>query len=92
MNISRDKLRTATYISTPAPGAEDVEFDNKGYVYSGLSDGSIIRFKGNGSDVEVIAKSEGAIFGIDINSKYDKLALADQKAGIKILELDTRKF
>jgi tricorn protease-like protein len=79
-------------VSTPAPGAEDVEFDNKGYVYSGLSDGSIIRFKGNGSDVEVVAKSEGAIFGIDINSKFDKLVLADQKTGIKVLDLNTRKF
>lgn len=33
---------------TPTPGAEDIEFDNQGFVYSGLADGSIIRFNENG--------------------------------------------
>jgi hypothetical protein len=51
-----------------------------------------VRFKENGEGLEVIAKSEGPIFGIDINSKCDQLALADQVAGIKILDLKTHEM
>jgi hypothetical protein len=42
--------------------------------------------------LEVIAQSEGAIFGIDINSKHNKLVLADQVSGIKILDLKTHEL
>lgn len=80
------------FITTPAQGAEDVEIDNKGYIYSGLGDGSIIRIKPDNSEITTIAKSEGHIFGIDINSRSDKLALADQVSGIKILDLMTGKM
>lgn len=37
----------------------------------------------------VITKSEGPIFGIDINKNGTKLAYADQVSGIKMLDLKT---
>jgi len=76
----------------PVKGAEDVEIDDEGFVYSGLSNGKIVRFTGNGSNIEVIAKSEGAIFGINLNEDNDKLVLADQRTGIKLLDLKNRVF
>ena len=92
MAIDKDKLRNAFFIQTPAPGAEDVEIDSQGNIYSGLHDGSIIRVTPDYTDVKVIAKSEGPIFGIDLSKKGDKLALADQILGIRILDLKTGTF
>lgn len=89
IKVSKDKFDNAVFISTPASGAEDVEIDRQGFIYSGLSDGSIIRIKPDNSEITTIAKSEGHIFGIDINSRNDKLALADQVSGIKLLDLKT---
>ncbi len=79
-------------IATPAPGAEDVEVDQNGFVYSGLHDGSIVRIKPDNSELKVIAKSEGPIFGVSLNKQGDKLVVADQKTGIKLLNLKDGSF
>lgn len=41
--IDKNKIDNAQFIITPQNGVEDIEIDNKGFIYSGLSDGSIIR-------------------------------------------------
>lgn len=40
----------------------------------------------------MLAKSEGPIFGIDINKNGDKIVLADQLSGIKLFDLQTNTF
>lgn len=89
LEIPKNKLDKAVYINTPFSGAEDVEFDKDGNIYSGLHDGSVIRIDRDSLEVKVVGKTQGAIFGIDINANGDKLALADQVSGIKILNLKT---
>ncbi len=57
-----------------------------------MHDGSIVRIKEGTTQAEVIAKSDGPIFGISLNSDDSRLAVADQVSGIRVLDLKTGKF
>lgn len=57
LDIPKNRFENAKFITTPAIGPEDIVIDNDGNIYSGLSDGSIIRVSSNGQQTEVIGKS-----------------------------------
>lgn len=44
-------------INTPFTGAEDIEFDQDGNIYSGLHDGTIIQVDKDTLEVKTIGKS-----------------------------------
>lgn len=75
----------------PIHGPEDVEIDDQDNVYSGLADGTIIRISlKNRTEMEVLAKSDGPIYGVDVSKSGKKLVFADLSSGIKLLDLQTR--
>lgn len=57
LEIAKDKLDRAVLINTPFTGAEDIEFDHDGNIYSGLHDGTIIQVDKDTLEVKTIGKS-----------------------------------
>ena len=61
-------------------GPEDIAVDSNGYKYTGLRDGTIIRFKEN-LDFEVFANTGGKPLGMEFD-KNGNLIIADAEKGI----------
>ena len=71
---------------------EDVAVDQNGNIYTavGLESSSIYRIRpDNLTKLELIAKNEGQVLGICLSPDEKKLALADQKNGLKLLDLES---
>ncbi|MDH4279420.1 MAG: SMP-30/gluconolactonase/LRE family protein [Acidimicrobiia bacterium] len=61
-----DRLRTADRWETGGIGPEDVAIDAAGAVFTGLADGSILRFDSQGGPPERIATAGGRPLGVEI--------------------------
>ncbi len=78
-------LENTTRIPVPGRGPESIALDSMGFIYSGLSNGSIIRITPSSYEVEVIAHSKGVPLGIEFNSN-GKLFVADANLGLLAVE------
>ena len=66
-------------------GPEDTALGPDGLIYTGLADGSIVRFSpGNGADPEAIASTGGRPLGVAFHG--DRLYIADAFAGLLYIE------
>ncbi|MGH2691509.1 MAG: hypothetical protein ACRDHM_03300 [Actinomycetota bacterium] len=72
---------------TPAPGPEDLAFDETGRLYTGLEDGRIIRLAAGGRDAEVIAATGGRPLGVELSGD-GRVVVCDAYRGLLRLEAD----
>lgn len=62
-------------------GPEDVAIDSRGYIYSGLEDGRVIRLQPDGSQPETFANTGGRPLGMHFDGE-GKLIVADGDMGL----------
>ena len=62
-------------------GPEDVAFDGKGWIYTGLSNGQIVRWKENTAKIHNWVNTQGRPLGMDFNSRGE-LIVADATKGL----------
>src|SRR5262249_22232440 len=75
------RLAAARSIGASLPGPEDVAFDARGHLYTGLRDGRILRAPLDGSAPEVFANTQGRPLGIAFDQAGD-LIVADAERGL----------
>ena len=77
--VKNNKLATSDMLVTGI-GPEAVAFDKQGRLYSGLTNGDIIRFGANG-DKQVLANTGGRPLGLKFDAAGN-LVIADAKKGL----------
>lgn len=68
-------------------GPEDVALGPDGLLYTGLEDGSVVRFRQDGSGHEVVANTGGRVAGLQFHPSGD-LILCDVKLGLLAMSPD----
>lgn len=82
------EFRGVTVIPVNGSGPEDVVVDAKGQVYTGLSDGRIIRVSEDGKLIEVIAETPGRPLGLEFFGP-DELLVCASDHGLLVVSLST---
>jgi sugar lactone lactonase YvrE len=83
-----EALKAATVALTGGKGPEDVAFDGRGYLYSGLEDGRIVRVRPDGSTrPETFANTGGRPLGLQFDGSGN-LIVADAVRGLLSVALD----
>lgn len=67
-------FRDAKLVPLNGEGPEDVVVDADGQVYTGLSDGRILRVSQDGRTVETIAELDGRVYGLEFYGEDELLA------------------
>ena len=84
--LPNDALSKVTTTPMPAMGPEDVACDARGFFYTGLVDGSILRWRDD-SPPEIIANTGGRPLGLVVDSAGE-LIIADAERGLIKMDLD----
>lgn len=71
----------------PGEGPEDIAFDDRGRLYSGLEDGRIVRMQADGAEVEIFAHTNGRPLGLKFDGKGN-LLVADADKGLLAVAAD----
>lgn len=85
-----ERLRAVSWLGTPvSKGPEDVAI-SKGYAYTGLENGNIVRVKLDGTGgYEAFANTQGRPLGMQFD-QYGNLVVCDAKKGLLIITPDAR--
>jgi sugar lactone lactonase YvrE len=76
-----DRLAAAARIGAELEGPEDIAFDRDGRLLTGLADGRIVRMSGQGTDLEVLARTGGRPLGMVFDPE-GRLVVADAHRGL----------
>jgi len=80
------KLANTTLVPLPSAGPESIVLHPKGYFFTGLANGDIVRFNATGEEQNIIANTGGRPLGMKI-APNGNLIIADQIKGL--LQLDS---
>lgn len=78
---ANDRLAGVEVWRTPGEGPEDVAFDSKGNLYTGLADGRVLRFGPGGGEPNVLFSTGGRPLGIEVDGE-DRLIVCDAYRGL----------
>jgi strictosidine synthase len=78
---SNQRLAGIEQWRTPGEGPEDVAFDSKGNLYTGLADGRVLRFGPGGGEPNVLFSTGGRPLGIEVDQE-DRLIVCDAYRGL----------
>lgn len=76
-------------VELPGTGPEDIAFDKEGFIYTGLSNGQIIKIQPDGSSFEVYAETGGWPLGL-VFDKSGNLYTANAYLGLQKIGIDRK--